>query len=108
MESDASHPIVRRALAFTATLKWENPSVLYAERADDNIVATYGTPGHTEYMAVTIEMRWSLSARKHILATALTADRPEIESILDSPMTVVVTCSRTDVIHHHFPRVDID
>jgi hypothetical protein len=108
VEPDATHPIVRRALAFTATLKWENPSVLYAERADDDIVATYGTPGHTEYMAVTIKMWWSLSARRHILATASAADRLDAERILESPMTVVVTCSRSDVIHHHFPGVDLD
>lgn len=108
MELDGTHPIIRRALAFAATLKWENPSVLSAVRANDEIVATYGTPGHTDYMAVTIEMRWSLSAREHILATVTGADRPDTERILESPLTVVVTCSDTDVIHHHFPGVDLD
>ncbi|KLU03626.1 hypothetical protein RISK_004033 [Rhodopirellula islandica] len=99
---------MRRALAFTATLQWENPAVLDAKPADEEIVATYGTPGHADYMAVTIEVRWSASARERILATSNAADQPDIERLLDSPMTVVVTCSQTDVIHHHFPGVDLD
>lgn len=79
-----------------------------AKPADGEIIATYGTPGHTEYMAVTIEMRWSASAREHILATSNAPDQPDIERLLNSPITVVVTCSETDVIHHHFPGVDLD
>lgn len=82
--------------------------MLDARPADDEIVATYGTPGHTDYMAVTIEMQWSSAARAHILATANAADRPDVERLLDSPTTVVVTCSQTDVIHHHFPGIDLD
>lgn len=108
LESNHANPVVRRALAFTATLKWENPSVLDIQPADDQVVSTYGTPGHTEYKAVTIEMHWSSSARERILATSNAGDRPEIERLLDSPTTVVVTCSQTDVIHHHFPGVDLD
>jgi len=107
MASDIS-AIVERALAFTETLKWENPTVLSAEPADDEIIATYGTLGHTCYMAVTIEMRWSKAARDHILSTAVAAERPDTKRILDCPMVVVVTCSETDVIHHHFPGVDLD
>lgn len=99
---------MRRALAFTATLKWENPSVLDTRPADAEIVATYGTPGYTDYMAITLEMQWSSSAREHILATSNTAERAEIERFLDSPTTVVVTCSHTDVIHHYFPGIDLD
>ena len=101
-------PIVKRALAFTETLNWENPTVLSTEPADDDIIATYGTLGHTGYMAVTIEMRWSRAAREHILSTAAAAERPDTERILDCPMVVVVTCSETDIIHHHFPGVDLD
>ena len=86
----------------------ENPTVLATELADPEIVATYGTPGHTEYMAVTIEMRWSRAAKDHILATTTAAERPDTELILDSPMSVVVTCSGTDIIHHHFPGIDLD
>ena len=108
LESEHLHPIVQRALAFTATLKWENPSVLDAKPADDEIVATYGTPGHTDYMAVSIEMRWSTSAREHILVTSNAGDRGEVSGLLDSPIMVVVTCSQTDVIHHHFPGIDLD
>ncbi len=102
------HAIIRRALAFAATLKWENPSVLSAVTAREDVVATYGTPGHTNYMAVTIEMQWSLSARERILATVAPADRPDTVRILESPLTVVVTCSDTDIIHHYFPGVDLD
>ena len=81
--------------------------MLSAELADDEIVARYGTPGHTDYMAVTIEMRWSSSAREHILATTTAANRPDTERILDSPVTVVVTCSKSDIIHHRFPGIDL-
>ena len=89
-------------------LKWEAPSVIDVRPADEEIVATYGTPGHTDYMAVTIEMKWSSSAREQILATSNAEDRPEVKRFLDSPTTVVITCSQTDVIHHHFPGIDRD
>lgn len=47
-------------------------------------------------------------SRPYILSTAGAADRPDTERILDSPMVIVVTCSETDIIHHHFPGVDLD
>lgn len=108
LNTDETHAIIRRALAFAATLKWESPSVLSAVPASEDVVATYGTPGHSNYMAVTIIMQWSLSAREHILATVAPVDRPDTERILESPLTVVVTCSDTDIIHHYFPGVDLD
>ncbi len=105
---DPARPIVRRALAFTATLKWENPTVRSVEPADDDIVATYGPPGHTNYMSVTIDMRWSRSARDRILTSASAEERPDTERILDCPITVVIACSETDIIQHHFPGIDLD
>lgn len=101
-------PIVRRAVAFAESLKWEYPTVTSVDPPDDEIVATYGTRDHTDYLSVTIEMRWSPKARDSILANAIDEERADTERLLAEPMIVRVVCSATDIIHHEFPGTDLD
>jgi hypothetical protein len=104
----ADDSVIRRALAFAETLKWEAPTVTRVEPPDDDVVATYGTPGHANYLAVTIEMRWSPKSRDAILAQAPDEERKNAERILATPIVLCIVCTSTDVIHHYFPGTDPD
>ena len=101
-------PIRARALRFAETFDWINPVFVADQPANPDIVARFGNGTIGDYHEFTIEMQWSSKQRDHLLATSNQDDLHSLEMLLDSPNTLRVTCSSTDIIAHDFPGVDLD
>jgi hypothetical protein len=100
--------ISRRAMAFARTFKWVNPRITAGGPAPAEIVDLYGTAGSTDYGQVDVEMKWSEAEKSRILANVSGDDRTDAESFVQGPIELRVVCSASDVIHHEFPRMDLD
>jgi hypothetical protein len=101
-------PIRARALRFAETFDWINPVIVADQPATPDIVSRFGNGMVDGYHEFTIEMQWSSKQRDHLLATSNRDDLHDLKMILDSPNTIRITCSATDIIFHDFPGVDLD
>ena len=97
-----------RALQFASTLDWIDPEITNVSPASSDIVVRCGNGIVDDYREITVEMRWSTLQVEKMIGEAEGAQKIAVESFLDSIMTVLITCSASDIIAHHFQRIDRD
>ena len=102
---DAIH---RRALEFASTHSLVNPRIVFSGPAPDDLVASRGTPGSTEYGEVRIHMGWSPSDVDALLADPGNINPDDIRVFCERGFELRVVCSSTDIIHSEFAGVEFD
>ena len=102
----ANEDITNRALRFARTFTYSNPRITATRPGRDLLVARFGTPNSTEYLETEIHMDWE--DQQQLINSSKPVDRPNVESLLQSGVDLLVVCSATDVIYHEFLGIDLD